>query len=62
MAQRSHHTRRYCEECGQPFESWQADAGLCPRCLRLRKREKALARKHQQDRRRARAIEEFGER
>jgi len=53
---------RYCEECGQPFESRQADVDLCPRCFRLQKREKGLARKHQQARRKARAFEmEFGE-
>lgn len=61
MAQRSRRTRRYCEECGQPFESRQADVDLCPQCFLLRKQEKAFARKHRQDRRRARVIEEFGE-
>jgi predicted amidophosphoribosyltransferase len=63
MAQkRFDRARRYCEECGQPFESRQADAYLCPQCFRLRKREKAFARKHQQARRQARAFEmEFGE-
>jgi Zn finger protein HypA/HybF involved in hydrogenase expression len=49
--------RRYCEECGQPFESRQADIDLCPRCFRLKQREKAFARKRQQARRQARAIE-----
>jgi Zn finger protein HypA/HybF involved in hydrogenase expression len=63
MAQkRSHQASRYCEECGQPFESRQADAYLCPRCFRLQKQEKALARKHKQARRQARFFEiEFGE-
>ncbi len=63
MAQkRFHHARRYCEECGRPFESQQADAYLCPQCFRLQKREKVFARKRQQARRQARAIEfEFGE-
>jgi Zn finger protein HypA/HybF involved in hydrogenase expression len=57
---RSHHARRYCEECGQPFESQQVDAYLCPQCFRLQRREKIFARKRQQARRQARAIE-FGE-
>jgi predicted amidophosphoribosyltransferase len=63
MAQkRFHHARRYCEECGQPFESQQADADLCPQCFRLRKREKAFARKRQQARRQAHAFGmDFGE-
>jgi ribosomal protein S14 len=63
MAQkRSHRARHYCEECGQPFESGQVDAYLCPQCFRLRKHEKVFARKHQQARRQARAFEmEFGE-
>ena len=61
MAQkRSHSARRYCEECGQPFESRQTDIDLCPRCFRLQQQEKAFARKRQQARRQARAIE-FGE-
>jgi len=61
MAQkRFHHARRYCEECGQPFESQRADAYLCPQCCRLHKREKVFARKGQQARRQARAFE-FGE-
>ena len=61
MAQkRSHRAHRYCEECGQPFESQQVDVDLCPQCFRLRKREKVFARKRQQARRRARAFE-FGE-
>lgn len=61
MAQkRFHHARRYCEECGQPFESQQADVYLCPQCFRLRRREKAFARKRQQARRQVRAFE-FGE-
>jgi len=61
MAQkRFHRTRRYCEECGQPFESRQADVYLCPQCFRLREREKVLARKRQQARRQARTFE-FGE-
>ena len=63
MAQkRFDRTRRYCEQCGQPFESRQADDDLCPQCFRLRKREKVFARKHQQARREARAFEiELGE-
>lgn len=61
MAQkRFHRARRYCEECGQPFESRQADVDLCPQCFRLRKREKIFDRKRQQARRQARAFE-FGE-
>jgi len=61
MAQkRFHRARRYCEECGQPFESRQADVDLCPQCFRLRKREKTFDRKRQQARRQARAFE-FGE-
>ncbi len=60
VQKRSHSARRYCEECGQPFESRQADIDLCPRCFRLQKREKASARKRQQAKRQARAIE-FGE-
>lgn len=63
MAQkRFHRVRRYCEECGQPFESRQADVDLCPRCFHLQRREKAFARKDRQARRQARAFEmEFGE-
>jgi predicted amidophosphoribosyltransferase len=63
MAQkRFHGARRYCEECGRPFESRQADVDLCPQCFRSREREKAFARKRQQARRYARAFEmEFGE-
>jgi predicted amidophosphoribosyltransferase len=63
MAQkRFHRARRYCEECGEPFESGQADVDLCPECFRLRKQEKTFARKHRQARRHARAFEvEFGE-
>ena len=63
MAQkRFHRARRYCEECGRPFESQQADADLCPQCFRLRKREQVSARKHRQARRQAHAFEmEFGE-
>ena len=63
MAQKKfHHARRSCEECGQPFESQQADVDLCPQCFRLRRREKVFARKHQQAKRQARAFEmEFGE-
>jgi Zn finger protein HypA/HybF involved in hydrogenase expression len=63
MAQkRFDRTRRYCEECGQPFESRQADVYLCPQCFHLQKREKASARKRQQARRQARAFEmESGE-
>ena len=63
MAQkRFHRARRYCEECGRPFESRQADVDLCPQCFRLRKREKAFARKRQQARRQAHAFGmEFGE-
>ena len=58
MAQkRFQRARRYCEECGRPFESRQADVDLCPQCFRLRKREKALARKHRQARRKVRAFE-----
>jgi ribosome-binding protein aMBF1 (putative translation factor) len=58
MAQkRFHRARRYCEECGRPFESPQADVDLCPRCFHLRKQEKAFARKRQQARRQARATE-----
>lgn len=49
--------RHYCDECGQPFESWQTDVGLCPRCFRLQKREKISARKHRQARRKVRAFE-----
>jgi Zn finger protein HypA/HybF involved in hydrogenase expression len=61
MAQkRSHGAHRYCEECGRPFESRQVDVYLCPQCFHLRKREKVFARKRQQARRQARAIE-FGE-
>jgi len=59
---RFHRAHRYCEECGQPFESRQADVDLCPRCFHLRKREKVFARKRQQARRQAHAFEmEFGE-
>jgi Zn finger protein HypA/HybF involved in hydrogenase expression len=63
MAQkRFHHARRYCEECGQLFESRQADVYLCPRCFRLQKQEKAFARKHRQARRQTHAFEmDFGE-
>ena len=63
MAQkRLYRARHYCEECGRPFDSWQADADLCPQCFRLQKREKVFARKRQQARRHARAFEmEFGE-
>jgi predicted RNA-binding Zn-ribbon protein involved in translation (DUF1610 family) len=63
MAQkRFHRAHRYCEECGQLFESRQADAYLCPQCFHSRKREKAFARKHQQAKRQARAFEmEFSE-
>jgi predicted amidophosphoribosyltransferase len=52
--------RRYCEECGRPFESRQPDVDLCPQCFRLRKRERIFDRKRQQARRQARAFE-FGE-
>jgi Zn finger protein HypA/HybF involved in hydrogenase expression len=56
---RAHH---YCEECGQPFESQRVDVHLCPQCFRLRKREKALARKRQQAKRQTRALDmEFDE-
>lgn len=62
MAQkRLNRAPRYCEECGQAFESRQEDVYLCPRCFRLLKQEKVFARKHQQARRQARAIEEFEE-
>lgn len=63
MAQKKfHRTRLYCEECGQPFESRQSDDDLCPKCFRLRKRQKAFARKDRQARRQARAFEtELGE-
>lgn len=63
MAQkRFHHARRYCEECGQPFESRQTDVYLCPQCFRLQKQEKVSARRHRQARRQARAFEmEFDE-
>ena len=63
MAQkRFHHARRFCEECGQPFENRRADDDLCPQCFRLQKREKAFARKHQQAKRQAHAFEmELGE-
>lgn len=58
MAQnRLHRARRYCEECGRPFESRQADVDLCPRCFRLQKQEKVFARKHRQARRQARIME-----
>lgn len=57
MDRKRYRARHYCEECGQPFESQQADVDLCPRCFRLRKREKMFARKHQQARRQARTIE-----
>jgi DNA-directed RNA polymerase subunit RPC12/RpoP len=58
MAQkRFHHAHRYCEECGQPFESQQADVYLCPQCFRLLKQEKVSARKRQQAKRQARAFE-----
>jgi predicted amidophosphoribosyltransferase len=63
MAQkRFHRDRRYCEECGQPFESRRTDVDLCPQCFRLRQQEKVSARKRQQARRHVRSFEmEFGE-
>ena len=58
MAQkRFHRAHRYCEECGQPFESRRADANLCPQCFRLQEREQVSARKRQRARRQARAFE-----
>jgi predicted amidophosphoribosyltransferase len=58
MAQkRFHGARRYCEECGRPFESRQADVDLCPQCFRLQKREQVFVRKRQRARRQARVIE-----
>jgi Zn finger protein HypA/HybF involved in hydrogenase expression len=58
MAQKKfHRANRYCEECGQPFESRREDVDLCPQCFRLRKQEKARARKRQQARRQARTLD-----
>ena len=60
MAQeRFHRARRYCEECGQLFESRQADVDLCPRCFRLQKQKQVSARRRQRARRQART--EFAE-